>query len=64
MEESAKIRGTGIAKRSQNILRKMEKGDAVIAITHNGIWAGFCYIETWTNGDYASNSGLIVSAKV
>ena len=34
MEESAKIRGTGIAKRSQNISKeKMEKGDAVIAIT-------------------------------
>ncbi len=59
MEESAKIRGTGIAKRSPEYIKeKMEKGDAVIAITHNGIWAGFCYIETWTNGDYASNSGL------
>ena len=64
MEESAKIRGTGIAKRSQEYIKeKMEKGDAVIAITHNGIWAGFCYIETWTNGDYASNSGLIVSPR-
>ena len=62
MEESAKIRGTGIAKRSPGYIKeKMEKGDAVIAITHNGIWAGFCYIETWTNGNYASNSGLIVS---
>ena len=64
MEESAKIRGTGIAKRSPEYIKeKMEKGDAVIAITHNGIWAGFCYIETWTNGDYASNSGLIVSPR-
>lgn len=62
MEESAKIRGTGIAKRSPRYIKeKMEKGDAVIAISENGIWAGFCYIETWSDGAYASNSGLIVS---
>ena len=64
MEVSAKVRGTGIAKRSPEYIKeKMEAGNAVIAITHNGIWGGFCYIETWTNGDYASNSGLIVSPK-
>lgn len=64
MEVSAKVRGTGIAKRSpEYIMEKMAAGNAVIAITHNGIWGGFCYIETWTNGDYASNSGLIVSPR-
>lgn len=62
MKVSAKVRGTGIAKRSPEYIReKMETGNAVIALTHHGIWGGFCYIETWTNGDYASNSGLIVS---
>ena len=34
-----------------------------LPISENEIWAGFCYIETWTNGDYASNSGLIVSPR-
>lgn len=61
MESSAKIRGTGIAKRSPEYLsKKMEEGKAVIAITKDGTWAGFCYIETW-EGDYVANSGLIVS---
>ena len=61
MEESTKIRGTGIIKESQNILRRDGKKAMQFIKSHNGIWAGFCYIETWTNGDYASNSGLIVS---
>ena len=61
MESSAKIRGTGIAKRSPEYLtKKMEEGKAVIALTKDGTWVGFCYIETW-EGDYVANSGLIVS---
>jgi hypothetical protein len=60
MEESAKVRGTGIAKRDPNYVRKkMEEGKAVIA-TRDGVFAGFCYIETWGHGNYVSNSGLIV----
>ena len=39
----------------------MNSGSAVIALTEEGEWAGFCYIETWSDGAYASNSGLIVS---
>ncbi len=62
MEESAKARGTGIAKRSpEYIRRKMEEGKAVIALTHDGTWVGFCYIEAWEHEKYVANSGLIVS---
>jgi hypothetical protein len=62
MESSAKARGTGIAKRSpEYIIEKMREGKAVIALTKTGVWAGFCYIETWESGNYVANSGLIVS---
>lgn len=62
MEASAKARGTGIAKRSpEYLVKKMEEGKAVIAITGSGEWAGFCYIETWSHGKYVANSGLIVA---
>jgi hypothetical protein len=62
MEESAKARGTGIAKRSPDYIRKkMMEGKAVIALTKENAWAGFCYIETWGHGSYVANSGLIVS---
>lgn len=62
MEESAKARGTGIAKRSSEyIAQKMFEGKAVIALTTSGTWAGFCYIETWSHGNYVANSGLIVA---
>ncbi len=62
MESSAKARGTGIAKRSPDyIQQKMREGKAVIAFTKDGIWAGFCYIETWSHGEYVANSGLIVA---
>jgi hypothetical protein len=62
MESSAKARGTGIAKRSPDYIReKMREGKAVIAFTEEGIWAGFCYIETWSHGEYVANSGLIVA---
>jgi hypothetical protein len=61
MEESAKVRGTGIAKRDPAYIRKkMEEGKAIIAVTNDGRFAGFCYIETWGHGNYVSNSGLIV----
>lgn len=62
MESSAKARGTGIAKRSPDYIQeKMREGKAVIAFTEDGIWAGFCYIETWSHGEYVANSGLIVA---
>jgi hypothetical protein len=62
MESSAKARGTGIAKRSPDYIKeKMREGKAVIAFTLDDIWAGFCYIETWSHGEYVANSGLIVA---
>jgi GNAT superfamily N-acetyltransferase len=62
MEASARARGTGIARRTpEYIIQKMMEGKAVIALTPDGTWAGFCYIETWSHGSYVANSGLIVS---
>ena len=62
MAESAKARGTGIAKRSpEYIQRKMDEGKAVIAVLPDGTWVGFCYIEAWEHEKYVANSGLIVS---
>lgn len=61
MESSAQARGTGIAKRSPDYLeQKIDEGKAVIAVTTEGTWVGFCYIETW-EGEYVANSGLIVA---
>lgn len=60
-EESAKARGTGIAKRSpEYVITKIKEGKSIIAYTKDGRWAGFCYIETWGHGEYVANSGLIV----
>jgi hypothetical protein len=61
--EAAKVRGTGIAKRSpEYIEQKMREGKAIIAL-FNGEFAGFCYIESWGNKQYVANSGLIVAEK-
>jgi hypothetical protein len=62
MESSAKARGTGIAKRSpEYLVKKMEEGKAVIALTETGDWVGFCYIEAWGHDEFVANSGLIVA---
>jgi hypothetical protein len=77
MERSARARGTGIARRTpQSLCKKIYEGKAVIAIAVKGgagasdnagngpareEWAGFSYIEAWTNGEFISNSGLIVN---
>lgn len=62
MEASAKARGTGIAKRSPAYIeQKIDEGKAVIALTDQNEWVGFCYIETWSHGEYVANSGLIVA---
>lgn len=63
MYDSAQRRGTGIAKRSIEYLsKKISDGNAIVA-TENGEWVGFCYIETWSHGQFVANSGLIVSPK-
>ena len=63
MAESAKARGTGIAKRTPEYLReKMSEGKAIIATDDvDGSFVGFCYIETWQHGNFVANSGLIVN---
>ena len=62
MASSAQARGTGIAKRSpEYVAKKMEDGKAVIAVTTDGDWVGFCYIEAWGHDEFVANSGLIVA---
>jgi len=61
IEESAKVRGTGIAKRQPEYINKrLRNGNAVIALQGERL-AGFCYIEKWEHGKYVANSGLIVN---
>ena len=58
--EAAKVRGTGIAKRTHEYLvTKMREAKAVIALQGDK-FAGFSYIETWGNKQYVTTSGLIV----
>lgn len=57
-----KARGTGIAHLTvESVCTKMDDGEAVIAVTENGTWVGYCYIETRQDGKFVSNSGMIVS---
>lgn len=58
--DAAKVRGTGIAKRTHEYLTtKMKEAKAVIALQGDR-FAGFSYIETWGNKQYVTTSGLIV----
>lgn len=59
--ESARIRGTGIARREPSyIFSKITKGQAIIARDGDQL-AGFCYIESWgRDKNFVANSGLIV----
>ena len=58
--DAAKVRGTGIAKRSpEYVATKMREAKAVIALDGEK-FAGFSYIETWGNKHYVTTSGLIV----
>ena len=60
IEAAAKVRGTGIAKRTHEyVAQKMKEGKAVIALEGNK-FAGFSYIESWGNKQYVTTSGLIV----
>lgn len=60
IEDAAKVRGTGIAKRTpEYVKQKMLEGKAILALCGDE-FAGFCYIETWGNKQFVANSGLIV----
>ena len=63
IESSAKVRGTGIAKRSHEyVAQKMREGKALIALDKEE-FAGFTYIESWGNKQFVATSGLIVADK-
>ncbi|MDR1122081.1 MAG: GNAT family N-acetyltransferase [Dysgonamonadaceae bacterium] len=63
IEAAARVRGTGIAKRSpEYVEQKMREGKAIIALAGDE-FAGFCYIESWGNKQFVANSGLIVVEK-
>ena len=58
--ESAKVRGTGIARRTpEYIIKRLQQGNAIIALDGEK-FAGFCYIEVWGHKKFVANSGLIV----
>ena len=60
---AAKVRGSGIAKRTHEYLtQKMRERKAILALKGEE-FAGFCYIESWENKHYVANSGLIVVDK-
>ena len=62
--ESAKTRGTGIAKREPAyVAQKMASGDGIIAFV-DGELAGFCYIETFDDKTFVVNSGLVVNSEI
>ncbi len=65
MAESAKARGTGIARRTpEYVAGKIREGKAVVAyVKETGEWAGFTYIELWGDKSYVANSGLIINPK-
>ena len=57
-------RKTGIAKRTpEYIIEKINAGKAVIALSDEGEFAGFSYIESWGHKTFVANSGLIVAHK-
>lgn len=59
--EASLQKGTGIAVRSTEYLSgKIREGKAVIALNGEGLFAGFCYIESWGHNRFVANSGLIV----
>ena len=61
---ASQVKGTGLAKRSQEyISSKINEGKAVIAVSTEGEFAGFCYIESWGHEKFVANSGLIVLDK-
>ncbi len=64
INHAAKVRGTGIAKRSpEYVKQKMIEGKAVLALYHGEEFAGFSYIESWSNKKFVANSGLIVAPR-
>ena len=60
IDDAAKSRGTGIARRTDEyITDKIKQGKAIIALNREE-FVGFCYIECWGHEKFVANSGLIV----
>ena len=60
IEDAARVRGTGIARRKREYVEsKINEGKAIIAMDGDK-FVGFCYIECWENESFVANSGLIV----
>jgi GNAT superfamily N-acetyltransferase len=60
IDNAAKARGTGIARRTNEyITDKILHGKAIIALNREE-FVGFCYIESWGHQKFVANSGLIV----
>lgn len=61
---SSQERKTGIANREPSyICEKIMAGKAVIAVSSEGEFAGFSYIESWGGKSFVATSGLIVAHK-
>ena len=61
IEDAAKQRGTGIAKREPTYVQQKIREDKAIIALDGANLVGFCYIETWQDTHYLANSGLIVN---
>ena len=60
IHEASLVPGNSIVMRDPAYLaQKMKEGKAVIALDGER-FAGFCYIESWQEGRFVANSGLIV----
>lgn len=60
IDNAAKARGTGIARRTNEYISgKIRDGKAIIALNREE-FVGFCYIESWGHQNFVANSGLIV----
>ena len=63
IEDAARVRGTGIAKRKpEYVENKIREGKAIIAMDGDK-FVGFCYIESWSHEKFVANSGLIVKSE-
>ena len=60
MAAAAKVRGTGIARRTHEYMEKVMRENKAVLALHHGRFAGFSYIESWDHQLFVTNSGLIV----
>ena len=62
---AAKVRGTGIATRSpEYVKQKMLENKAVVALYKGEEFAGFSYIESWSNKQFVANSVMKINNKL